>query len=80
MKTVQYKYGAKVVLPNMETGEAQVITLTGSFDQRKLRKMLRKMLHINDKRSLMFIIDNFVVPLKPMTVEGMLEVFADAEA
>jgi len=83
MKTVQYPHGAKVVIPNMETGEAQVLTFTGSFDQRKLRKMLRKTLFINDKRSLMMIIEHFTVALRPVTQEEMislLEAEADAEA
>ena len=76
----EYPHGVKVVLPNMHTNEAQVITFMGDFDKRKLRKMLRKTLFINDKRSLMFIIDTFVVKLKPMSMDAMLEQFSDEEA
>ena len=75
--TTQYPHGVQVVLPNMETGEAQVVTLRGSFGVRKLRKMLRKILYINQRDQLDYLIKNYVVPLRPVTMDEMLEVYAN---
>ena len=71
----EYEHGAKVVLPNMLTGEAQVLTFVGSFGVRKLRKMLRKCLFINEKAQLDLIVKQYTVKLKPMTMEAMLDLY-----
>ncbi len=76
MKT-QYPHGVQVILPNIMTGEAQVVTLRGSFGVRKLRKMLRKILYINQRDQLDHLIKHCVVPLRPVTMDEMLEVYAN---
>ena len=76
----EYEYGAKVVIPNMLTNEAQVLTFKGSFGVRKLRKMLRKCLYINEKRHLDLIIKEYTVKLKPVTMDQLIAAVSDEKA
>ena len=74
---MKYPHGVQVILPNPRTGEGVVVKLMGSFDDRRLRKMLRKILYINQKSQLEFVIKHFVSPLRPVTMDEMLGVYAD---
>lgn len=67
-----YPFGVEFALPNMETGEVTKLTFKGSFDRRKLRRMLRKSLVSNPTTvEIDFMIDNFSTRLRPLNKDEM---------
>lgn len=70
----RWAFGAMFSLPNPETNEVTTLTFKGSFDRRKLRKMLRKSLNQRnvDTVTLDYIIDTYSVKLKPLSMADML--------
>jgi len=76
-----YPFGVEFALPNFETGEVTKLTFRGSFDRRKLRRMLRKSLVTNPTAvELDFIIDTFSTRLRPLNRDEMNLWLAGLEA
>lgn len=76
----QYPFGFQLRLPQTDPGqtEAEVITFQGSFDRRKLRKMVRKSLGVKmTVEQIDWLLDNFGTPLRQVTMD---ELIAEADA
>ena len=70
----EYEHGCRVMIPNFDGGDATVLTFTGSFDKRKLRRMLRKCLTgVSDKRILDALIKHCTQRLVPVSTQQMIE-------
>lgn len=65
-----YPHGIEITIPNIETGDHKKLVFRGSFDRRKLRKMVRKSLVANlTVEQIDWLIDNYGVKLRAMTNE-----------
>ncbi len=69
--TKQYPHGVQVFIPQGE-GDPIKLTFNGSFDRRKLRKMLRQtFVTPMTTQQIDWIIDNLTVKLRPVNAEEM---------
>lgn len=72
-----YPFGMQITLPQMGTPEgevgAEVFTFRGSFDRRKLRRMIKATIQPSlTTQEADFIIDNFGTKLRPVTMEELI--------
>lgn len=79
-----YPWGVQITLPVFGTPEGETaseqFTFQGTFDRRKLRKMVKKTINpklTTDEAD--FIIDNFSTKLRPVTMEEMIAEAQDNE-
>lgn len=73
-----YPFGVQITIPSMDadagTVAATTLTYQGSFDRRKLRKMLRKtFVSPMNTNQLDYIIDNFATKLRPVSMQEVLD-------
>lgn len=73
-----YPFGVQITIPSMDGAEGEVaattLTFQGSFDRRKLRKMLKQtFVSPMNTNELDFIIDNFATKLRPVTMQEVLD-------
>lgn len=75
----KYYFGCQIVLPPSDQGEMQSFTFQGRFDQRKLRKMLRKALApVRYKtEELDYIILTYGQRMRPMTANELAAIASD---
>jgi hypothetical protein len=70
-----YQYGFKVMIPQGDDLPVEM-TFTGSFDRKKLRKMIRDTLKASDVRltvvEIDFLIDNFGTKLRPVKMDELI--------
>lgn len=65
-----YAHGIQIIIPNIETGEHTKLTFKGSFDRKKLRRMLRASLVARlTTQQLDWVIDTYGTKLREMTNE-----------
>lgn len=74
-----YSHGFMLVIPQDEAGTVKKLTFTGSFDRRKLRKMVRaSLIGSFNVVQLDWLIDNYGTRLRPMNDAEMEALIAEA--
>lgn len=74
-----YAHGFMLVIPQDEAGTVKKLTFTGSFDRRKLRKMVRaSLIGSFTVVQIDWLIDNYGTRLRPMNAAEMEALIAEA--